>query len=35
MTRVLSGLADGMAVALDHLNDLYDGQSVKVAEEGN
>ena len=33
--RILSGIADGMTVALDHLNDLYDGQSVKIASGGN
>ena len=35
LVRVLSGIADGMTVALDHLNDLYDGQSVKLTGGGN
>ena len=33
--RILSGITEGMTVALDHLPDLYDGQSVKVAGGGN
>jgi RND family efflux transporter MFP subunit len=31
--RILSGISDGMAIAVDHLNDLYDGQTVKIAGE--
>ena len=30
MVQILSGLAPGATVALDHLQDLYDGQSVQV-----
>ena len=30
LTQILSGISSGAEVALDHLNDLYDGQSVKT-----
>jgi RND family efflux transporter MFP subunit len=30
MTQILSGLSPGATLALDHLQDLYDGQSVKT-----
>jgi RND family efflux transporter MFP subunit len=30
--RILSGIPEGAVLALDHLQDLYDGQSVNVAE---
>jgi len=33
--RILSGVSEGMTVVLDHLKELYDGQSVKLAGEGN
>jgi len=33
--RILSGVTEGMTVALDHLADLYDGQSVKLAGREN
>lgn len=33
--RILSGITEGMTVVLDHLKDLYDGQSVKLAGEKN
>jgi RND family efflux transporter MFP subunit len=33
--RILSGITDGMVIALDHLQDLYDGQTVKLAGKEN
>ena len=30
MTQILSGLSPGATLALDHLQDLYDGQSVQT-----
>ena len=33
--RILSGITEGMTVALDHQKDLYDGQSVKVSGKDN
>jgi len=33
--QILSGLAPGAVVAMDHLQDLYDGQGVQIAGKGN
>jgi RND family efflux transporter MFP subunit len=33
-TQILSGISSGAEVAVDHLNDLYDGQSVKTRGAG-
>jgi RND family efflux transporter MFP subunit len=34
LTQILSGISSGAEVAVDHLNDLYDGQSVKTRGAG-
>ncbi len=35
MIQILSGLSPGATVAVDHLQDLYDGQSVQVSSSSN
>jgi multidrug efflux pump subunit AcrA (membrane-fusion protein) len=32
--QILSGIAPGMIIAIDHLQDLYDGESVQIAGNG-
>jgi membrane fusion protein (multidrug efflux system) len=34
LVQILSGISDGAVVATDHLQDLYDGQSVQVSPAG-